>query len=419
MQKNERTYNFSDRSIQVLPAPPKPQQLDYFDTKARGLGVRVSYGGRKSFFVMYSNRVGKRQRTSIGEYGRIEDGKLPLAQARKLAKAKLGEIAKGKDPAAEARIIRRAATIGTIATDFIEAQKAKGRKSWKYQNTILRRDVLPEIGDIKGNDLTRADIKAMLRKITDRPAPILANRAHDITRSMLNWALLDDDENEYRLESNVAEKIGRNIESSRERYLTTEELGAYWNALDHEDATKAAANRLCLLTAQRQANVLGMRRDQLWLDDTVWKIPRSTTKTRKPNKVPLSGAALEIIEHLLGKTDKDAPWLFPSQKRDGPISTTSRWHRDVHVAACARAGIEGYTLHDHRHTFATHADAMGVPRLVWDGILGHAQASMAELYSGFDFDQQRRDCMEKWAQRIAVAAGDNVVSLDGRRGKSA
>ena len=105
-----------------------------------------------------------------------------MAQARKLAKAKLGEIAKGKDPAAEARIMRRAATIGTIATDFIEAQKAKGRKSWKYQDTILRRDVLPEIGDIKGNDLTRADIKAMLRKITGRPAPILANRAHDITR---------------------------------------------------------------------------------------------------------------------------------------------------------------------------------------------------------------------------------------------
>ena len=38
---------------------------------------------------------------------------------------------------------------------------------------------------------------------------------------------------------------------------------------------------------------------------------------------------------------------------------------------------------------------------------------------GFDFTDQRRECMEKWAQRIAVAAGDNVISLDGKREKSA
>ena len=57
--------------------------------------------------------------------------------------------------------------------------------------------------------------------------------------------------------------------------------------------------------------------------------------------------------------------------------------------------------------------------MIWDGVLGHVQASMADLYSGHDFADQRLDCMEKWAQRIAVAAGDNVVSMDGKRGKSA
>ena len=62
---------------------------------------------------------------------------------------------------------------------------------------------------------------------------------------------------------------------------------------------------------------------------------------------------------------------------------------------------------------------MNIPRLIWDGILGHVRSDMAELYSGFDFAEQRLDCMEKWADRIAAALGDNVVSLERSRDKPA
>ncbi len=62
---------------------------------------------------------------------------------------------------------------------------------------------------------------------------------------------------------------------------------------------------------------------------------------------------------------------------------------------------------------------MGISRLIWDGIMGHVGAAMADLYSGHDFAEQRLDCMEKWANRIAAALGDNVVSLDRERDKPA
>ena len=75
----KRTFEFTDRALKGLPVPPKPQQLDYFDSKARGLGLRISYGGRRPFFAMYSNSAGKRQRVSMGEYGRREYGTLSLA----------------------------------------------------------------------------------------------------------------------------------------------------------------------------------------------------------------------------------------------------------------------------------------------------------------------------------------------------
>ncbi len=424
---SERTFEFTDRALKGLPIPPKPQQLDYFDTKARGLGLRISYGGRKSFFAMYSNAAGKRQRVSLGEYGRIEDGKLSLAQARKRAKARLGEVAKNQDPAAETRAARSAPTVRTLATDFIAMQHKMGRKSAAQQEERLNRDVLPTIGNRKARDVRRGDIKALLSEITDRPAPVLANRVHEIIRAMFNFGIEEED---YGLENNPADRLGkhRNPEQGRDRWLSLDEIRDYWTALDEEPPAAASALRLCLLTGQRQQNVLGMRVDQLALEDRLWIIPASTTKTAQTYNVPLSTdavavieariAGLEEIENERSKRGRREPrpvtWLFSG--KSGKKPTDRNLTGNAHRSACKRAGIADYTPHDHRHTFATHMEQMGIARLLWDGIMGHAQNGMADLYSGFDFAEQRLAAMEKWADRIAAALGENVVSLDESRG---
>ena len=427
----ERTFEFTDRALKGLPTPPKPQQLDYFDAKARGLGLRISYGGRKSFFVMYSNAAGKRQRVSLGEYGRLEDGKVSLAVARKRAKARLGEVAKDRDPAAEARVSREAPLVKQLAADFIAMQRKRGRKSAERQEQKLARDVLPVLGDRKARDLTRADVKGVMDKITERGAPVLANRVHEIIRAMLNFGL---EEEVYGLESNPADRLGkhRNPEEGRDRWLTSEQIAAYWTALDEELPGPAAALRLCVLSAQRQGNVLGMRLDQLALDDRLWTVPARTTKTGKPYKVPLSAAAVGVIKARIAELEEaeqkranrerrnPAPvtWLFP-KLRGGDEAAGLTFTGKAHRSACKRAGIVDYTPHDHRHTFATHCEQMGISRLIWDGIMGHGQGGMADLYSGFDFAEQRLDCMERWADRIAAALGDNVVPLGREREKLA
>ncbi len=416
-----RTFEFTDRRLKSLSTPPKPQQLDYFDSKARGLGMRVSYGGRKSFFVMYSNAKGKRQRLGLGEYGRIEDGKLSLAEARKRARAQLGAVAQGRDPAAGARAARAAPTVQDLARDFIDMQRRQGRKSAERQEQALARNVLPALGARRARDVTRADVKKIMVEITERGAPVLANRVHEIIRALFGYAI---EEEVYGLENNPADRLGRhrNPEHGRDRWLTSEEIGAYWTALDAEPPERGAALRLCLLTAQRQQTVLGMRLDQLALEDRLWIVPARETKTGKSYKVPLSAAAKRIIEgriaEVAGGAAPDAPaWLFPKRGGEGPAGLSFvRW---AHHRACEIAGIADYRPHDHRHTFATHCEQMGISRLIWDGIMGHSANGMADLYSGHDFAEQRLDCMERWADRIAAALGDNVVSLDRSREKPA
>ena len=52
--------------------------------------------------------------------------------------------------------------------------------------------------------MRRGDIKALLSKITNRPAPVLANRVHEIIRAMFNFGI---DEEDYGLESNPADRL--------------------------------------------------------------------------------------------------------------------------------------------------------------------------------------------------------------------
>ena len=66
------------------------------------------------------------------------------------------------------------------------------------------RSTFASIRDIKGRELERHQVKALLRKIKDRPAPVLANRAHEVIRALLNWAL---DQDEYGIEANVALRL--------------------------------------------------------------------------------------------------------------------------------------------------------------------------------------------------------------------
>ena len=305
---------------------------------------------------------------------------------------------------------RVAPTVRTLATDFIAMQYKSGRKSAGQQERILVRDVLPAIGGMKARNVRRADIKAMMGEITDRPAPVLANRVQKIVRAMFNFAI---EEEIYSLETNPADRLGkhRNPEQGRDRWLSLDEISAYWTALDGEYANARAALQLCLLLGQRQANILGMRVDQLALSDRLWIIPAGTTKTARTYKVPLSAAAVAVIEARIAELEgpDSVTWLFPRKGGTGPADPT--FTGVAHRAACKRAGIAGYKPHDSRHTFATSMEAMGISRLIWDPIMGHSQGSMADLYSGHDFAEQRLDCMERWADRIAATLADNVVPL--------
>jgi Arm DNA-binding domain len=93
----------TQKLIAGLVCPPGKRDQLVFDTEAKGLAVRVTAKGGKTFLAQYAVPSGKR-RMPLGAFGSIT-----LEQARQAARVILGERAKGRDPAAERKAEAEAA----------------------------------------------------------------------------------------------------------------------------------------------------------------------------------------------------------------------------------------------------------------------------------------------------------------------
>ena len=76
--------------------------------------------------------------------------------------------------------------------------------------------------------------------------------------------------------------------------------------------TFGAMVKMLLLTAQRRDEVAHMSRNEIDKDG-IWVIPAERYKTKRPNHVPLSKAALALIEAQPKPGDCDL--IFPSRAR--------------------------------------------------------------------------------------------------------
>ena len=98
----------------------------HHDRTLPDFGVRVSESGRCSYFVRYRTHRGERRWKTLGTHPI-----LPLADARKLARATLVEVAKGRDPVLEEHMRREAETVEDFAQVYLDRYAKIAMRSWK------------------------------------------------------------------------------------------------------------------------------------------------------------------------------------------------------------------------------------------------------------------------------------------------
>jgi len=377
-------------------------QVDIYDTRTRGFLLRVSAAGVKTWCAFYRyNR--RNRRLTIGRYP-----ELSLADARKLAHKHLRDVAHGADPAGEKAETRTADTFGELAHDYMEKHAKKKKRTWKEDQRILDKDLLPAWKNRRVQDIERRDVKDLLDSITDRGAPIAANRTLALISTIFNYGV-----EEGVVQVNPAYRLRHpGEEHERDRVLRDHEIKVLWTVLEEEPFTVAAVFKLGLLLAQRRGEVLGMAWSELNLEAGWWELPAERVKNATAHRVPLVGEALSLLQQLQARRKDDSPWVFPGPRR-GPIANPQKWIARVRE----KCGF-GWRYHDLRRTAISGFASLRVPRLVVSKIANHKERGMTgRVYDRYDYGREKKSALLKWDRHLAdmitaePVSSANVVEL--------
>lgn len=394
------------RELSVQKAKPnKERAYLIWDTKQRGLALRVQPTGAKSWNVIYS-RQGRPRWLHLGDANTIG-----LADARVMAGEAMLAVAKGKDPAAEKKAERGAGTFAELATKYVEQYAKKNNKSWPQADALVRRHAIPRWGKLQASSITRGDVKALMAGIE---APILANQVLAAISAIFSWGMKEE-----IVIANPCKLVDRNATRERERVLSESEVPLFWKALDDIDAVQAAALRMILLSGQRPGEIRHMRREHF--RDGWWEMPGEEvpelgwpgTKNGKSHRVWLPKPALKLITG-----DAKTGFVFAGQ-RGRPLRGLDQAMRDI----SAKLKVEPAKPHDLRRTHGTTVTKLKFGRDAMNRIQNHTEGGIADVYDQHEYADENKNIMETVATHImglvegggAADADDTVVQLAERR----
>ena len=238
----------------------------------------------------------------------------------------------------------------------------------KVNRKYLRSTILPRFGGMNIADITKPDVRRWFASLC--ATPVAADRSMPILSVIMRQAEIYG----YRPEgSNPCTGIRRYRREGRERFLSASELRRLARVLDGHEARhprEAAFVRLLLLTGCRKSEVATLA----WSDYREGRLFLRDSKTG-PRTVWLSLPAREILDGL----EREGGWVFPSTRRQGPVSLTmfeTFWRR-----VREEAEIADVRLHDLRHTYASIAIMGGESVTTTARLLGHNDAQTTLKYA--------------------------------------
>ena len=188
---------FTDMKVKNLKLPTSGQDT-YFDKKSPGFGVRVSYGGTKSWFLKYVYN-GKQRRINLGQYPAIS-----LADARKRVLEIRHQLAVDKtDPSVQKKQDNDVLTLKKLIGFYIEMHAKVKKKSWQEDQRILNKYFIL-FHERKASEISKPEIRDLLQDIKKNHAGIMANRCLACIRKVYNFGV----KNGY-LDNNPAHLLDR------------------------------------------------------------------------------------------------------------------------------------------------------------------------------------------------------------------
>jgi len=368
----------------------------------------VSDTGARKWVLRFTWR-GRAKEMGLGSAASV-----PLADAREKAASARRMIAQGLNPIDERKRDGGIPTFGKMADDVRETLSAgfrndKHKAQWKSTLETYAAPLRAKSVDTIATD----DVLAVLKPIwTTKPET--ASRVRGRIEKVLDAAKAKgfrEGENPARWRGHLDHLLPRPLKLARGHHaaMPYEELAAFVAKLRKRDATSALALELCILTAARSGEILGMRWPETDLDKKIWTVPANRMKAGREHRVPLSSRAVTILRKL--EKLRTGEFVFPGQTRNKPLSNMAM------EMVLRRMKIEDATVHGFRSSFRDWAgNVSSFPREVVETALAHVIGDKAEqAYRRSDALDKRRKLMEAWAAYCEPKASGNVVQIRKRK----
>ena len=352
---------------QQASCPARKSREDYYDTKLVGLLVKVLASGRKTFYIRYRDSRGKQVERKVGNASVMK-----VADARRLAADLLTQVAMGADPFEKRKALKNVPIFGDfVATSYMSHIKSY-KRSWGTDECLLRNHILPLIGSLYLDQITRRHMVELFSKHKETHQPGSTNRVIILCRYIFNCALKWEVEGISRNPTQGIELFLEN--NKRERYLTAEEAQRLFKALD-----ESAADRLkyiismLLLTGARKNEVQQAQWKDFDLERRIWTI--HFNKSGQTRHVPLSDGAIRLLGSIPRVPGSNYAFANPK---------TGKPYKHIFTAwdtARKKAGLSDLRIHDLRHSFASALINSGRSLYEVQKILGHTQVKTTQRYS--------------------------------------
>ncbi|WP_225781180.1 site-specific integrase [Xenophilus sp. Marseille-Q4582] len=371
-----------------------------------GLHLRIA-NGHKGWVLRIT--VGE-QRRDIGLGPFSEVG---LAEAREKAREMHKAVRQGVDPLLSKRAQRSALaarqalekTFDDCVTEYIasksdEWKNPKHRQQW--ENT-LKAYATPHIGSLLVQDVELQHVLKCLEPIW-KTKNETASRLRGRIESVLDWATVRGHrkgDNPARWKGHLDKVLPAPSKIQKVAHhaaLAIDDMPAFTALLQQRDGLSARALEFAILTAARSGEVRGAVWEEIDLGAALWIIPAQRMKAEREHRVPLSKAAVALLQAL--PRQPDTGLVFPGTK-GRPLS-------DMSLSAVLRRMKVDAVPHGFRSTFRDWAgDRTEYPRDLAEFALAHAIGNKTEeAYRRSAAVERRRQMMEDWA----IFAGFQVPS---------
>jgi len=376
---------------------------------ADGLYLKITPTGNASWQYRYQIN-GKRRSMGLGACSQVTlaDARTKAADARRQVKSGIDPLdAQSAETIAEkARLI----TFREIAKQYIDDHRAGWRNAkhaQQWENTLIAY-AYPTIGDKPPGQITTADVLAILKPIwTDKAET--ASRVRNRIELVIDAARaqgLSDASNPATWRGHLDKLLQKRTKASKGHHAAMDynDLPAFFGRLKNErDSLSSQALQLTILTAVRTSEALLADWQEFDLSAKLWTIPAERMKAEKAHRVPLSDAAMDLIE---SQPDRKG-YIFPGAKIGKPLSNMAM------VMVLRKIGHPDLTVHGFRSTFRDWAaEETHYPNIVAEQALAHSVGNAVEAaYRRGDLLEKRRALMNDWATYCTAKPAANVVPI--------